>query len=255
MKPIAVFDSGVGGLTVLHQAMKVLPDESYFYFADTDNLPYGTKSVSQIRKLVLEYVEFIDGFHPKLLLVACNTATSVVINELRAFYSFPIIGMEPAIKPASELGSSKRILVTATDRTLQENKLDELISGLNIEDRVDKLSLQELVFFAENKDFISDQLHDYLKGKLEHLDWSAYNSIVLGCTHFIYFKNLIKNFVPESVQIIDGNKGTINRLIEILPFQNEDGVELRFYKSKINADWSQIESYFKYLDSQFHNTF
>ena len=115
---IAFFDSGIGGLTVLHQAKKLMPQEDYLYYADTDHVPYGSKTKEEIRRYVEEAADFIAAQDVKALVVACNTATSVAIQSLRARYSFPILGMEPAVKPAvKNIAVSKRVLVTATPVT------------------------------------------------------------------------------------------------------------------------------------------
>ena len=125
---IAFFDSGIGGLTVLHQAKKLMPQEDYLYYADTDHVPYGSKTKEEIRRYVEEAVDFIAAQDVKALVVACNTATSVAIQSLRARYSFPILGMEPAVKPAvKNIAVSKRVLVTATPVTLREQKLHDLL--------------------------------------------------------------------------------------------------------------------------------
>ncbi len=213
---IAFFDSGVGGLSVLHAAMQRLPGEQFIYYADTDNVPYGTKTHAEIRKHVLGAVEFLISKEIKALVIACNTATSVVVKDLREKYSLPIIGMEPAVKPAVELSSGRKILVCATDRTLSEDKLKHLIKDLDADDKVSLLSLQELVDYGENFDFNSSMLMAYLNDKLGTIDWSTYHSIVLGCTHFIFFENIIRDMIPHNIKIIDGNTGTINRLISLL---------------------------------------
>lgn len=112
---IAFFDSGIGGLTVLHQARRKMPQENFLYYADTDHVPYGRKTKVEIRRYVQEAVDFIAQQDVKALVVACNTATSVAIQACGARYSFPIFGMEPAVKPAvNDTSCTKRILVTAT---------------------------------------------------------------------------------------------------------------------------------------------
>ena len=146
---IAFFDSGIGGLTVLQEALKILPHEQYIYFADSDNAPYGIRTSQEIRNLVFDAVEFLIKQDIKALVLACNTATSVAVKELRATYTLPIIGMEPAVKPALKAADNKKTLICATQRTLEEDKLKELIQNLNAESKVEQLSLQNLVIYAE----------------------------------------------------------------------------------------------------------
>lgn len=230
---IAFFDSGIGGLTVLAEAMKQLPAEEFIYFADTKNIPYGIKDNESIKNLVLDAIEFLSGKDIKALVVACNTATSVVVKSLREKYDFPIIGMEPAVKPATERNGNHKILVCATDRTLAEDKLISLIKNLKATHRVELLSLQQLVVHAEEFDFHSDVLLNYLNEKLSKYNWDDFDSIVLGCTHFIFFRALIKEILPNHIQILDGNKGTVKRLISLIQPERQKlkrGVE--YFKSK-----------------------
>src|SRR5690606_35788397 len=143
------FDSGAGGLTVLHEALNKVKGHHFIYYGDTLNAPYGTKSKELILELVLKAVDFLAQKNIDALVLACNTATSVAIKELRKRYNFPIIGMEPAIQLAVKNNHHKKILVSATELTLTEDKLSHLVSDLNAEDQVSYVSLQGLVNFAE----------------------------------------------------------------------------------------------------------
>jgi glutamate racemase len=216
-KKIAFFDSGIGGLTVLRDAKKLLHSENYIYFADTVNVPYGTKSNDEVFGFISEAVEYLSKMSIKILVVACNTATSLAIKELRAKYEFPIIGMEPAVKPAIINSGNKRILVTATTLTLKEEKLENLLREIDTDNKTDKLPLDELVKYAEEFDFKGEKPEAYIKSKLSEYDFNDYEAVVLGCTHFLYYKHLIFNATgKDNIRIIDGNEGTINRLNTIL---------------------------------------
>jgi len=233
MKKLAFFDSGLGGLTVLHEALKQMPNEQYIYFADSDNAPYGTKSTMTIKALVFDAVDFLIQQDIKALVLACNTATSVVINDLRQQYSIPIIGMEPAIKPAIELASNKKTLICATQKTLTENKLQLLIENLNASDKIERLSLQELVSFAEKFEFEGLNVHRYLNRSFSKINWSEFDSIVLGCTHFIYFEKIIQQLIPSHIHILDGNKGTVRHLKNNISLNNNSNPFLiEFFSSK-----------------------
>ena len=124
-RPIGFLDSGVGGLSVLREAVRVLPAEDFIYFGDSANAPYGTKTVKEIRDLTFKAVENLMDYDIKALVVACNTATSVAIKELRNSFDIPILGMEPAVKPAVEVTDKKRIMVIATPVTIREDKLKD----------------------------------------------------------------------------------------------------------------------------------
>lgn len=233
MKKLAFFDSGLGGLTVLHEALKQMPHEQYIYFADSNNAPYGTQSTAAIKTLVSDAVDFLVQKDIKALVLACNTATSVVIKDLRQQYSIPIIGMEPAVKPAIELASNKKTLLCATKKTLAENKLKLLIENLNAADKVERLSLQELVSFAENFEFKGLNVRNYLSRSFSKINWAEFDSIVLGCTHFVYFKQIIEQLIPPHIHILDGNKGTVKHLQNTIPLNtNNHTFPIEFFSSK-----------------------
>jgi glutamate racemase len=243
-RPVAFFDSGIGGLSVLRTAIERLPKENYIYYADTKNVPYGTKSKEDIIRYIFEAVEFLASKDIKLLVVACNTATSAAINELRAHYNFPIIGMEPAVKPAIEKNKCKRILVTATSFTLRERKLESLIADLDKKNVVDKLALDKLVSYAENFDFGSTEVKNYMKDQLNSVLIEDYETIVLGCTHFIFYKKMMKELLPPHIEIIDGNDGTVNQMIRIMDNNNlikpDDIKSICFYSSGLEDDTERV---------------
>jgi glutamate racemase len=215
--PIGVFDSGVGGITVLKTALRVLPAEDYIYFADSGNVPYGMKPRDDVIKYVSEAVSFLVGEGVKALLVACNTATSVAAAYLRSIYNIPIIGMEPAVKPAvRENGEGRRVLVIATPLTLSEDKFKNLVRTVDGDKVVDFIPVSELVKYAEQGDFSSPRVITYIEEMLSHLDMSRYGALVLGCTHFIFFRESFRRILPPSVKIIDGNEGTVRNLKHIL---------------------------------------
>lgn len=209
--PIGFFDSGVGGLTVLQEALQVLPQERYLYFADRENAPYGVQPKEDVRRLVLEAVEFMAGQGIKALVVACNTGTSAAIEAVRARYTFPVIGMEPAVKPAVTGSQQKRVLVFATELTLREEKFRNLVARVDTEGLVDYLPLQELVGYAERFEFEESVIRPYLESKLADLRLADYGTAVLGCTHFLFFKPILQKVLP-GIQILDGNLGTVNNL-------------------------------------------
>lgn len=238
---IGFFDSGVGGLSVLHDTLKLLPHEDYLYFADTLHVPYGPKPKDEVRKHVFNAIEFIVEQGVKAIVIACNTATSVAIEDLRAKYRIPIIGMEPAVKLAVEKNaqSNKRILVTATALTLKEEKLQNLIAKLDNEHIIDALPLPGLVEFAEELQFDEPIVLPYLQEQLYKFDLRKYETIVLGCTHFSYYKDMFRKILPPDVDIIDGNRGTSNNLLRILTERNalnEGSGSITFYNSGVKVE-------------------
>lgn len=213
---IAFFDSGVGGLTVLAAARQLEPDHEYIYYADSEHAPYGEKSAAAVRKRVVECTDFLISQGIDALVIACNTATAVCIEELRQRYSVPVIGMEPALKPALEGSAKGRVLVLATSLTLQEGKLESLLQKLDSHSRVDRQSMDKLVELAELNYFDSPVVDEYLQNQLSSYKSTHYDAVVLGCTHFIYFKEAISRFFDGQVRVIDGNGGTVRHLFSQL---------------------------------------
>lgn len=208
---IGFFDSGLGGITVLNEALKENIKAEYIYLADNKNTPYGIKDKNEVKKYVFQNIEFLVKNGCKIIVIACNTATALCIKELRKKYqNICFIGTEPAVKVAADDKERKNILVTATTITLKEEKLKNLITNLHINDIVELLPLDKLVEFAENN--IHDERVDkYIQEKLSKYDLSKFSHIVLGCTHFPLFKENFERLF-SNVKVIDGSKGIINNL-------------------------------------------
>jgi glutamate racemase len=213
---LAFFDSGIGGLTVLSRALAALPEDEFIYFADTRNVPYGVKSKAEVRACVLDAADFLARQAIDALVVACNTATAVAIQTLRERFAFPVIGMEPAVKPALARNSGKKVLVFATSLTLRESKLETLIADLDTGRKVERRELDGLVALAERFAFDTPLVQNYLAEKLADIRWEQYESAVLGCTHFIFYRNAIQHLAGERVRLLDGNEGTVRHLARTL---------------------------------------
>ena len=210
---IGVFDSGIGGLSTLHQAMLTLPEVDYCFYADTDNVPYGEKNVEQIRKYVDHAVGFLVKQGCGAIVLACNTATTAAITMLRNKYGIPVIGIEPAVKPAvANCKKGRKVLVIATPVTAKEPKLKNLIMKYDPDNIVDVVAMPGLVRLAQNDEFTGDKVLNYINKAFENIDLHDYSQLVLGCTHFNYFKDTFKKVFPDDIEIIDGNLGVSNHL-------------------------------------------
>ena len=218
---IGIFDSGIGGMTLLHQALVSLPNEKYIFYADTDNVPYGTKTREQVIALVDDVMRFMIAHDCKAVVIACNTATAVAAKTMRAKYQIPIIGIEPAVKPAVAESHGKRVMVVATPLTVKEKKLKNLVERVDDAHLVDLLALPKLVEFAECGEFSSDAVEQYLRDRLLAYRIEEYGELVLGCTHFNYFKDSFQKILPKGVHIIDGSEGTIRQLARVLKERNQ----------------------------------
>lgn len=244
---IGIFDSGLGGLSVLNEALSKLIEHEFLYYADVKNVPYGQKSRDEILKFSFDAVKFLIENGTEAVVVACNTATSVAIKDLRIKLSVPIIGMEPAVKKAHDLScdDTLKTLVIATPVTVNGAKLKELIANLNAKDKTELLALPRLVNFAEDEEFDTQNVKSYLKNELSKFDLNKFDFLVLGCTHFNYFKDSLREILPANIKIIDGNEGTVNRLIselnlEISPQKSTSKIKF-FYSGKEVFNKSELD--------------
>lgn len=251
---IGIFDSGVGGITVLKEALKQLPQVEYVYYSDNLHVPYGTKTKEEVLGYVSDVVDILIDEHVDAIVIACNTATSIAADILREKHKdIPIIGMEPAVKLAVDQIKTGRVLVTATPLTLKEEKYKHLVDKVDKQDRTDALALPELVQYAEHFEFDKTLLKAYFDDKFSPYNLEAYNGIVLGCTHFVYFKNILREILPKHIKIYDGNEGTIRHLKELLhieevtpDFNGETKIDF-YYSGQKNVDRSLLEEYLNIL--------
>ena len=257
---IAFFDSGIGGLSVLHHTMKILPNEEFIFFADKDHVPYGTKSREMVLKYVDEAFKFLVTLDVKAIVVACNTATSVAVKEMRSRYNLPIIGMEPAVKRALDLYGDRRVLVTATPITVNGEKIHSLIDRLGKREIIDLLALPKLVDFAERQEFKSEAVTNYLIEQFKPYKFEDYSSLVLGCTHFNYFKESMRELLPNNVNFVDGNDGTLRELmrrLNLLPttemVHKKPNIEYYFSCRKVTSvkELEIIDIYLNRLEDMF----
>ena len=215
--PIGVFDSGMGGISVLASLHTWMPNEDLIYFGDSKYNPYGTKTKEEITARCMDICNQFMQEGVKAIVIACNTATSACVPLLREKYPVDIIGMEPALKVACSQGMNQKIAVWATELTLQEKKFSTLMQRFQDEHEIRKVPCPKLVRIVE-EDALEDEarvkeaLLEYLeKSDAEHVD-----SIVLGCTHFVFYKKQLEKMVPKGVRILDGNAGTVHHLQHIL---------------------------------------
>lgn len=243
---IGVFDSGIGGLSVLYEGLMELPDETFLFYADSSHVPYGEKSRDEVIRYVENAVRFLIEEKVDAVVLACNTATSVAGKLLRSKYELPIIGMEPAAKKALDSFSEKRVLVVATPITVKGDKMQDLIGKIDTHHLVDLQPLPKLVRFAENGVFESEEVFEYLRSELSEYDWEAYSSLVLGCTHFNYFKDAFRQIIPETVHFIDGNEGTIHQLSRMLSLNYKiDEQEMKTQSKRLQDHLEERVEFYK----------
>lgn len=245
--PIGVFDSGLGGISVVRQIVQDMPHERVLYFGDSANAPYGTKTPQEVRRLSFDIMERFMSQGVKAVVIACNTATSAAVNALRDHYDIPIIGMEPALKVACDRGDTaagdgtaparhmpQHVIVAATPLTLREHKFAALMNRFKANNMISPQPCPDLVEIVESgrlcdHDLVMRTLHRYFDG----YDLPSIDSVVLGCTHFVFYRDYFRELLPERAAVIDGNEGTVRHLGVVLeslgklaPEDATGGVEL-----------------------------
>ncbi|MBC3373627.1 glutamate racemase [Pseudomonas sp. SWRI92] len=215
--PVGVFDSGVGGLSVLGEIRRLLPNESLLYVADCGHIPYGEKSPEFIRQRCAIIADFLRREGAKALVVACNTATVAGVADLRRDYpDWPIVGMEPAVKPAAAATRSGIVGVLATTGTLQSAKFAALLDRFASDVRVITQPCPGLVELIEAGDLHNPALHQLLLGYVTPLLVAGCDTLILGCTHYPFLKPLLGQMVPESVILIDTGAAVARQLQRLL---------------------------------------
>ena len=213
--PIAVFDSGVGGISVLRELVKLMPEENYLYFGDSANAPYGTRTTGEVKLLTMNAAGMLYERGIKALVVACNTATAAAIEDLREEYpNLVVVGIEPALKMATDRFPRGHVGIMATQVTLREEKLEHLV-GRFPDAKVERIPAPGLVELVEQGKAESPEtealLHQILDPYVGQLD-----AIVLGCTHYPFVKDAVRKVLGEAVVIVDGGAGTARQTRRLL---------------------------------------
>ena len=204
---IAVFDSGVGGISVLKHLVKQLPEERFLYFGDSANAPYGIKSKVQVRELTLAAAEMLYLRGIKALVVACNTATSAAITDLRLAYpDLIVIGIEPALKLAADSYPGGRLGVMATPMTLREEKFAALMERFQDSCEIFKIPATGLVELIEAGRADSSEAEEMIRKLFEN--YPKLDALVLGCTHYPFAAETIRRVLGKDVALLDGGDGT-----------------------------------------------
>ena len=206
---IAVFDSGVGGISVLRQLRKLMPNENYIYYGDSANAPYGSRSTEEVRQLTLAAAEKLTTeYGIKALVLACNTATAAAVKEVRAKYpDLIVIGIEPALKLAADHFPGGRVGVMATEVTLREEKFDLLLQRFDEDCAVFKIPAPGLVQLVEAGKAESLETEELL-GRLLGPYVGKLDALVLGCTHYPFAAKAIRKILGGEVALLDGGDGT-----------------------------------------------
>ena len=216
---IGLFDSGIGGTSIWKEVHSLLPNENTIYLADSINAPYGLKTKEEIIALSCKNTELLLELNCKIIIVACNTATTNAIQELRAKYKVPFIGIEPAIKPAALQSKTQTIGILATKGTLNSELFHKSVSNHPDVKIIEQIG-HGLVQLIENGDINSPEMEELLKSYLTPMIEKNIDFLVLGCSHYPYLIPQIKKIIPEHVQIIDSGEAVAKQTLNILRQNN-----------------------------------
>lgn len=242
-RPIGLFDSGVGGLSILEEIRKTLPKENFVFLADQLNVPYGAKTAKQLKLLVHEITKFLLKYDIKLMVVACNTASCYTIDFLRKRFTIPIVGVVPAIKPAVEISKSGKIAVMSTPATAKSKYLDNLVKKLAPKNQVLRVGCEGLEEAVEQLKF--PKISRLLKKYLEIIDQFEADVIVLGCTHYPFLKKDIEKMTGGNTSIIDSGKAVASRVKSVLKkskIQSYSSLTDLFYTTGDPQEFSKVAS-------------
>jgi len=249
-RPIGVFDSGVGGLTVVKEIIKALPYEDIVYYGDTARVPYGTKSRNTIIKFSVENALFLLKQNVKLIVVACNTSSSVSLPALRRNFRVPVVGViKPGANDAARVCKNKRIGVIGTTATIRSNAYSREIARIDSSVKIFSQSCSLLVPVAEESLRKDKIIIDIIKYYLKPLKQKRVDTLVLGCTHYPLLKNLISKFMGDSITLVDSAASTAKCVKDLLGKQ--EALNKRRLKGKINFFVSDEVENFKRTGERF----
>ena len=209
-RPVGFLDSGLGGISVLGEALRMLPQENFLYYGDTKHIPYGDKPPELVFRYTHEAIDRLMALGCKAIVIACNTATSVAAGQLRQELKLPIIGMEPALKPAALMEGEGKVLVMATRVTLALPKFQLLMERFG-KDAI-PLPCPGLMECVEAGDLSGERVNGVLENLLAPYRKEKIKAVVLGCTHYPFLRETIAQFFAPGVSLVDGNAGTVRQL-------------------------------------------
>ncbi|MBO4879675.1 MAG: glutamate racemase [Clostridia bacterium] len=219
-RPIGIFDSGMGGVSLLRDALELLPKENFIFYGDNKNAPYGDRSEEEILELTSRAADLLVHQGVKALVLACNTATSASINVLRQKLDVPVVSIEPAIKPACERPGEGKVFMLATVATTKLARYRALQARMPDPDRVINVGISGLVGRVEQGIFGVGEFDDILDSYLSQYHGMTADGVVLGCTHYVFPAEAIETYFKQhfsgECRLYDGNRATVRQLIRVL---------------------------------------
>ena len=254
--PIGIFDSGIGGISILEKLKQLLPNENFIYLADNRNCPYGNKSKKEIISLSNKNCEKLIKLNCKIIIVACNTSTTNSIKKLREKIAIPIIGVEPGLKPAIHYTKTKNIGILATEKTLGSKLFFETLNQNRIEDiHIHEQIGYELVNLIEEGSHSKQNLHKILEKYLVPMINKKIDCLLLGCTHYNHIKDIIEEIIPVDIEIVDTIAPVNKRVLNILKSNNilnksanKRTIKIFYNGKKLSRNYLDQEYDLRYLE-------
>ena len=254
--PIGIFDSGIGGISILEKLKQLLPNENFIYLADNRNCPYGSKSKKEIISLSKKNCEKLIELNCKIIIIACNTSTTNSIKKLREIIAIPIIGIEPGLKPAIHYTKTKNIGILATKKTLGSELFFETLNQNRIDDvHIHEQIDYELVNLIEEGSHSKQNLYKILEKYLVPMINKKIDCLLLGCTHYNHIKDIIEEIIPEDIKIVDTIAPVNKRVLNILKSNNilnkstnKRTIKIFYNGKKLSSNYLDQEYDLRYLE-------
>ena len=254
--PIGLFDSGIGGISILEKLKQLLPNENFIYLADNRNCPYGSKSKKEIISLSKKNCEKLIELNCKIIIIACNTSTTNSIKKLREIIAIPIIGIEPGLKPAIHYTKTKNIGILATEKTLGSKLFFETLNQNRIDDiHIHEQIGYELVNLIEEDSHSKQNLQKILEKYLVPMINKKIDCLLLGCTHYNHIKDIIEEIIPVDIKIVDTITPVNKRVLNILKSNNilnkstkKRTIKIFYNGKKLSRNYLDQEYDLRYLE-------
>ena len=254
--PIGLFDSGIGGISILEKLKQLLPNENFIYLADNRNCPYGSKSKKEIISLSNKNCEKLIELNCKIIIIACNTSTTNSIKKLREIIAIPIIGIEPGLKPAIHYTKTKNIGILATEKTLGSKLFFETLNQNRIDDiHIHEQIGYELVNLIEEGSHSKQNLYKILEKYLVPMINKKIDCLLLGCTHYNHIKDIIEEIIPVDIKIVDTIAPVNKRVLNILKSNNilnkstnKRTIKIFYNGKKLSSNYLDQEYDLRYLE-------
>ncbi len=254
--PIGIFDSGIGGISILEKLKQLLPNENFIYLADNRNCPYGSKSKKEIISLSNKNCQKLIELNSKIIIIACNTSTTNSIKKLREIIDIPIIGIEPGLKPAIQYTKTKNIGILATEKTLGSKLFFKTLNQNRIDDiHIHEQIGYELVNLIEEGSYSKQNLYKILEKYLVPMINKKIDCLLLGCTHYNHIRDIIEEIIPVDIKIVDTVAPVNKRVLNILKSNNilnkstnKRTIKIYYNGKKLSGNYLDQEYYLKYLE-------